>query len=63
MTLGEAAVEADGAASEHVAAPVESVHAASPESTSSIDTEASCTLELQMEVIHTFDFWRDRTSA
>ena len=59
MTLGEAAVEAGEAESEYMAAPVESIHAALPESTSSIDTEASCTLKLQMEVIH--DFWRERT--
>ena len=58
--LVEAAVEEGVAAEDCMAAPVDSVHAASPESTSSIDTEASCTLELQMEVIH--DFWRDRTT-
>ena len=40
--------------SENMASPVEPVPAASPESTSSIDTEASCSLQLQMEVIHDF---------
>ena len=59
--MSEAAAEAGEAGSEHLAPPVESVHADSPESTSSIDTEASCTLELQMEVIH--DFSRERTTT
>ena len=44
-----------------MASPVEPLPAASPESTSSIDTEASCSLQLQMEVIH--DFWRDRADT
>ena len=47
--------------SAHMASPVEPLPAASPESTSSIDTEASCSLQLQMEVIH--DFWRDRADT
>ena len=54
-------VDTDMDDSAHMASPVEPLPAASPESTSSIDTEASCSLQLQMEVIH--DFWRDRADT
>ena len=61
-TLCDGTIDANAGDTEHMALPVEPVPASPPESTSSIDTEASlCSLQLQMEVIN--DFWRERANT